>query len=74
MLSCRTTSYFTLTLTEQNANGVVFAADLYPYSGATGTQTIFALGDPSNVHISFTFEFYADGTLGAWSCCYGGYQ
>ena len=67
-LGCRLNSFFTLSLNQQNANGVVVGANIYPYYGATGTQTIFAFRDSVSLAMPFAFELYTNGTLGGSSC------
>ena len=71
MLSCRANSFFTLSLGQQNANGVVVGFDIYPYSGASSQQTIFAFRDTVNLAVSFAFEINTDGTVAGISCSSG---
>ena len=69
ILNCRTNSFFTLSLNQQNANGTVVGFDIYPYPGTISKQTIFSFRDSGNLEITFTFEIFEDGTLTGASCC-----
>ena len=66
IMNCLTNSFVGVTV-EETEYGAVFGFDIYPYSGATDPQTIFAIHDVFNLINVFTFELYADGTLGGSS-------
>ena len=56
VLQCRSNTHLILPLNEQNANGVVVAVDIFPISGGTYPQLIFALRNSVNLAVTLTFE------------------
>ena len=56
ILQYRSDTLLRLPTGEQNANGVVVAFDIYPYSGGTYPQTIFCFQNSGNIGVSFIIQ------------------
>ena len=65
-LQCRTNTHLIFPLGEQNANGVVVAVNIFPISGGTYPQAIFALRNNVNFALTLTFELASDLRLKIW--------
>ena len=65
-VQCRSNTYLILPLNEQNANGVVVAVDIFPISGGTYPQLIFALRNSVNLAVTLTFELGEDLQPNIW--------
>ena len=66
ILQCRSNTQLILQLSEQNANGVVVALDIFPISGGTYPQTIFAFRNSVSLAVSFTVELESDLRIKVW--------
>ena len=74
VLNCRTGGNFVLLpLSQPNAHGLIVAVDIYPRSGGSYPQTIFAIRNSANSAISFTVEFGSNMYVYAYQVDNGGY-
>ena len=65
-VQCRTNTYLIFPLTEQNPNGVVVAFDIFPISGGTLPETIFALRNSITNGVTLTLELGFDRMVRVW--------
>lgn len=65
VLQCRNNVYLSLPLGELNANGIVVAFDIYPYTGAN-VQTILSFRNTQNLKVPFTIELMGNLWVAAW--------
>ena len=73
VLNCRTGGNFVLLpLSQPNAHGLIVAVDIYPYSGVSSAQTIFAIRNSANSLMSFTVEIKSDRYVYAFQVNNGG--
>ena len=56
IMRCRADSILSFTVGGVAPNGVVFAMDIYPYSGGSSAQTLFSIRDGSANLVSFAAE------------------
>ena len=66
LLQCRANSHLRLPLTDLNANGIVVAFDIYPYSDGAYPQTILSFRNSQNFAVPFTIELMNDLQVRAW--------
>ena len=63
-LQCRQNTILGLTIPESNANGIVVAADIFPFPTTTGPpQTIFSIRNRVNENMVFTVAIQPSGFI-----------
>lgn len=65
-MQCRTDTHLILPLGEQNANGAVVAFDIFPISGGTYPQSLFAFGNSANLALTLTVELEDSRLVYVW--------